>query len=86
MIPVPPAIVETCLVATPKPVFHRVDRRHLRSQQVAQHCNERLVGRRHRIVAEPSRAHPGEALAFAGHRDPGPFTADIKRHQQVELG
>lgn len=34
-------------------------------QQVLQHRDERLVGRRHRIVTEPRRAYPDETLAFA---------------------
>src|SRR5208282_4041807 len=49
-------------------------------QQVAQHRDQWLVGRRHRIVGEPRRPHPGEALAFLRRRAPRPFTAEIERH------
>ena len=55
-------------------------------QKVAQHCDKRLVGRRHRVVAEPGRAHPGEPLPFARRRNSRPFAADVKRHQQMEVG
>ena len=56
------------------------------SKQIAQHRDQRLVGGRHRVVGEPGRAHPGEALALARQRDPRPLAADIERHQQVKVG
>src|SRR5205807_6019652 len=52
------------------------ERGKLRLEQVAQHCDERFVGRRHRVVAEPGWAHPGEALPLAGGRNARPFAAD----------
>jgi len=56
------------------------------SQKIAQHRDERLVGGRHRVIGEARRAHPGEALAFAGRDGPRPFAAEVKRHQQMKFG
>src|SRR5262245_42891059 len=55
-------------------------------QEVAEHRNKRRVSRRHRVVGESRRPHPGEALPLACAWYPRPSAADVKRHQQVELG
>src|SRR6185369_10986564 len=47
-------------------------------EEVAEHGDERLVRRRHRVVGEPIGAHPGETLAFARRHAALPLAADIE--------
>src|SRR5581483_1770632 len=54
-------------------------------QQRHQMRHQRLIGRRHRIIAQPVRAHPGELLPFLWHHRSLPAPADIERHQQMEI-
>ena len=56
------------------------------SQEVAQHRYQRLVRWRHRIIAEPGGAHPGEPLPFASCRHSRPLATHVERHQQVKIG
>ena len=55
-----------------------------RSEEIAQQRDQRLVGRRHRIVGKLLRPYPGERLVLPRHRRALPAPAQIQRHQQVE--
>ena len=58
--------------------------RRLRLTGIAQQRDQRLVGRRHRVVGELLRAHPGQRLAFPRPRHALPAPAQKQRHQQME--
>src|SRR5258708_15065130 len=47
--------------------------------------DERLVGRRHRVIAQSIAAHPCQVLAFQGRHRSLPTSAYIERHQQMEI-
>src|SRR6202046_3709143 len=47
--------------------------------------DQRFVGRRHRIVAQFGRPHPFELLSFPCLDEPFPASANIERHEQVEV-
>src|SRR5687767_9684667 len=55
------------------------------SQQIAQGGDQRLIGRRHRIVAQRLRSHPFEGAVLARLRHSLPLTADEKWHQKVKV-
>src|SRR6516165_7440273 len=48
--------------------------------------NQRLVARRHRIVAQIARPHPRDLLRLPGRDKAVPAAANVKWHQQVEVG
>lgn len=48
------------------------------SEQIAERCDQRFVGRWHRVVAEGLRTNPFEAGMFAGHWRSLPLAADVK--------
>src|SRR5271154_4769742 len=47
--------------------------------------DQRDIGLRHRIFAQPVRPRPGELLSLPGHYRSFPAPAHIERHQQVKL-
>src|SRR5690606_17256312 len=53
-------------------------------QQIAPRGDQRLVGRRHRIVPQLLRAHPSEPHVLARARQSRPFPAHIEWHQKVK--
>ena len=53
-------------------------------EQIAEWRDQRLVGRRHRIVPQRLRPHPLERRMLERARGPLPFSADVKWHQQVK--
>src|SRR5262249_57684097 len=48
--------------------------------------DERLVGRRHGIVAQAIGPDPGQPRMLARRDSSAPAPAQIERHQQVEVG
>src|SRR5436309_9223116 len=55
------------------------------SEQRRQVRHQRYVRRRHRVLTQPVRPHPGKSLAFfRGHRSV-PSPAHIKRHDEVKI-
>ena len=50
------------------------------SQIIPQHGDQRLIRRRHRVVAKPHRHDPFDRLAFHRRHRSGPLAADVKRH------
>src|SRR5690349_22645029 len=56
-----------------------------RSQQRHQVGDQRLVGRRHLVVAKLVRSDPGELLSLLGLNDALPAPANIERHQEMEV-
>ena len=55
------------------------------SQIIPQHGDQRLIRRRHRVVAKPHRHDPFDRLAFHRRHRAGPLAADVKRHQQMKF-
>src|SRR5690349_6439166 len=55
------------------------------SQQIAQGCDERLVRRRHGVVAQTLRTHPFEGRMLPGVRRALPLSAYKKWHQKVKV-
>src|SRR5215470_16117490 len=55
-----------------------------RSQQIAKHCLQRLIRRRHGIVGKSLGANPDELLSLLRRHHPLPLAAHIERHQQVK--
>src|SRR5215216_5010266 len=55
------------------------------SQQSRKMRHQRLVRRRHRIVAQPVRPHPGESLALPCRHGAFPATTNVERHQQMKF-
>src|SRR5437588_8273058 len=55
------------------------------SQQRRQVRDQRDVGRRHRIVLQPVRPHPGEVLALLRPHESAPSSADIEWHHKMEI-
>src|ERR1700722_2617237 len=55
------------------------------SHQRGEVGDQRDIGLRHGILAQPVRSHPGELLSLLGHHRSFPAPAHIKRHQQVKL-
>lgn len=53
-------------------------------KQILQERNQRLIGRRHGIIAQSLRLHPFQRLSFPPMRDAFITTAHVKRHQQVK--
>src|SRR5881394_1301019 len=53
-------------------------------EQVPQHRLQRLVGRRHRIVAEPFRADPNKLLSLPRRHLALPLATRIQGHQEVK--
>jgi hypothetical protein len=47
--------------------------------------DQRLVGRRHLVVAKLVRPDPGELLSLLGLNDALPAPANIERHQEMEI-
>ena len=48
--------------------------------------DQRHVGRRHFVLAQFVRSHPGESLPFGRSDGSVPLAANIKRHQDVKVG
>src|ERR1700734_2104175 len=53
-------------------------------EEIAQQRDQRLVGRRHRVIGKLLRPHPGKRLVLARLRHALPTAAQIQRHQQMD--
>src|SRR6266581_7281977 len=58
---------------------------HPRLQQRHQMCDQRLVRRRHLVLAEPVGPYPGQPLPFLSRDRPLPAPANEQRHQEMEI-
>src|SRR5262249_15557037 len=48
--------------------------------------DQRLIGWRHRILAQFAWPHPFQLLCLLGHNEAIPASADIERHEQIKVG